>query len=148
MNDRKDQGINASNQDFSQFEQVNKVQQYRLAEAQGAEHFDDDFQISSCDMRLAYSDDASERALFAQQMGRAMEQIGFVILTDHGIDASLYSDTEAHVVFLKPFQKQTDKLTWRKGMARLIKVTSRLSKPPLFTQIWLRAGFFVGVLLI
>jgi len=96
---QKEQGIDASNQDFRQFEQVNKTQQYRLAEAEdgGCEEFDQDFQISSCDMRLALSADKSDRDAFARQIGQAMERIGFVILTDHGVDAQLYEKTEANI---------------------------------------------------
>lgn len=97
MNDQKQQGIHASNQDFNRFEQVNKAQQYRLAEAHDAEVFDQDFQISSCDMRLLFSDDDAEHQQFIAQLGQAMEQIGFVILTHHGIDPELYRQTEAHI---------------------------------------------------
>lgn len=96
---RKNDGINANNQDFRHFEQVNKAQQYRLAEATdgGVEEFDTDFQISSCDMRLAVSAKESEREVFARQIGQAMERIGFVILTNHGVDPQLYADTEANI---------------------------------------------------
>ncbi len=94
MHDQKSRGINARNQDFNQFEQVNKAQEYRLVEAQGAEQFDHEFQISSCDMRLALSDLASDREAFARNIGQAMQQIGFVILTDHGVNPELYRQTE------------------------------------------------------
>lgn len=97
MQDRKQQkssGINASNQDFNRFEQVSKSQQYRLAEGDGEEQFDDAFQIRTCDMRLALSDDPQDRDTFTQQLGQAMERIGFVILTNHGVDPALYQQTE------------------------------------------------------
>ncbi len=98
-NKQKDEGIDACNQDFRQFEQVNKTQQYRLAEAtdRKAEEFDDDFQISSCDMRLALSASEADRDAFARQLGQAMERIGFVILVNHGVDAELYAKTEANI---------------------------------------------------
>ncbi len=97
QSDRKSQGVHASNQDFSHFEQVKKAQQYRLAEAEGVEQFDTEFTIRCCDMRLAFSDDRQERETFAQQLGQAMERIGFVILINHGIDPELYRETESHI---------------------------------------------------
>ncbi len=97
MNDKQNLGIKASNQDFNQFEQVNKAHQYRLAESQGAEEFDNEFEITSCDMRLAFSDNAADHAAFAQQIGQAMERIGFVILTNHGVDPELYLQTETAI---------------------------------------------------
>jgi isopenicillin N synthase-like dioxygenase len=97
--EKKERGINANNQDFRQFEQVNKDQQYRLAEATDAnvEEFDQDFQISQCDMRLAWSTSESDQTAFAQQIGQAMERIGFVVLTNHGVDPGLYARTESNI---------------------------------------------------
>ncbi len=97
MQDQKKHGINASNQEFHQFEQVNKSQQYRLAEQHGAEEFDTEFQIRTCDMSLAFSDNRKDRETFALQLGQAMQQIGFVILTNHGVDFQLYQQTETHI---------------------------------------------------
>lgn len=97
MQDQKKHGINASNQEFRQFEQVNKSQQYRLAEQQGMEEFDTEFQIRTCDMRLAFSDSQKDRDAFAQQLGQAMQRIGFVILTNHGVDLQLYKQTETNI---------------------------------------------------
>lgn len=93
----KNQGINALNQQFRRFEQVNKAQQYRLVEGEGEELFDDEYQIKTCDMRLVFSSDENDREAFAQQLGRAMEQIGFVILTGHGVDPALYEQTEEYI---------------------------------------------------
>ena len=65
-----------TNQDFIQYDQVEKPQTYQLAEADGIEEFDDDFEVRTCDMR-----DPN----FAQQLGDALHEIGFAILSGHGV---------------------------------------------------------------
>ena len=67
----KDEGVHARNQDFIRYEQVSKPQSYHLAESAADDQFDDEFVIRTCDMR---SPD------FAQQLGRALSEIGFAIL--------------------------------------------------------------------
>src|SRR5687767_462135 len=79
----KEDGIHATNQDFIRYDQVEKTQTYRLAEADDA--FDDEFQIRTCDLRSP---------TFAQELGDALREIGFAILTGHGVDPALYD--EAH----------------------------------------------------
>ena len=88
--DLQEKGIEASNQDFSQFEQVNKPQSYQLTEHRDMEEFDDDYVIPSCDMEQYFKGDESGRRAFSQQLGSALEGIGFAILTGHGIDQALY----------------------------------------------------------
>src|SRR5262245_22275099 len=83
------QGVEALNRDFSRFDQVAKPQTYRLSEsAAGDEEFDDEFRIRTCDLR---------DPRFAQELGAAMEEIGFAILTGHGIDPALFEQTEQAV---------------------------------------------------
>ncbi len=50
MSDRKAQGIEATNQAFRQYDQVEKRQEYHLAEAQHGEAFDEDTRIPTCDL--------------------------------------------------------------------------------------------------
>ncbi len=88
--DLQNKGIKASNQDFSEFEQVNKPQKYQLAEHQGAEAFDTDYVIPVCDMEQFFRGGAAGGKAFTQQLGSALEGIGFAILTGHGIDPLLY----------------------------------------------------------
>lgn len=88
--DLQEQGIEASNQDFSEFEQVNKPQIYQLSEQSGSEKFDNDYVIPSCDMGQFFNGGKAGRQAFSQQLGSALESIGFAILTGHGIDQALY----------------------------------------------------------
>lgn len=83
-------GINSLNQDFRKYDQVNKDQSYRLAEDQETEEFDEDFQIQTCDMRLFFEGGEAGKKQFAQELGSALESIGFAILTGHGVDTNLY----------------------------------------------------------
>ena len=84
----KDDGIHARNQDFIRYEQVEKHQEYHLAE-DAQEQFDEEFQIRTCDMRSA---------TFACDLGEALHEIGFAILEGHGIDPVLYDDAEKKIV--------------------------------------------------
>ena len=82
----QDDGIHATNQDFIHYEQVEKPQTYHLAESD--DQFDDEFVIRTCDMRSP---------TFAQDLGAALHEIGFAILSGHGVDVSLYDEAEARV---------------------------------------------------
>ena len=84
--------IDARNQDFIRHEQVEKDQDYRLAEGrEGAEEFDEEFEIRT----ISYASPADE---FAAHLGAAMEEIGFCILTDTGVDPQLYVEAQEHVL--------------------------------------------------
>jgi len=84
----KEDGIHATNQDFIHYDQVEKKQTYHLAESEGEDQFDDGFEIKTCDLR-------SET--FARDLGNALREIGFAILTGHGIDPALYDEAEEKV---------------------------------------------------
>ena len=47
-------GIDAVNQEFKKYEQVNKGQTYHLAEKEGEDQFDEEYKIKSCDMSLFF----------------------------------------------------------------------------------------------
>ncbi len=105
----------ARNRDFLRYEQTHKVQDYRLAEAQGQELFDEDFQIRTCSM-------AAPEAQFANELGSALEEIGFCILVDqdvaHGVDPQLYQEAEEHVCSMiggTPLEKKQRFLAARHG---------------------------------
>ncbi|MEM9300481.1 MAG: 2-oxoglutarate and iron-dependent oxygenase domain-containing protein [Pseudomonadota bacterium] len=97
MDPRKQQGIDALNQEFRRYEQVEKDQVYRLTE-NTAEAFDEDYRIRVCDMAQYFDGDDAGKAAFARHLGEAMEEIGFVILVNHGIDPALHARAEADVV--------------------------------------------------
>ena len=97
MSDRRapqDHGPEASSAEFARYDQVPKAD-YHLAEsADGAEAFDDDFRFITCDLGRWMRGDAHDRRRFADELGRAMADIGFAILTDHGVDARLFDEAE------------------------------------------------------
>jgi isopenicillin N synthase-like dioxygenase len=77
-----------TNQDFIRYDQVEKHQTYQLAEADGVEEFDDEFEVRTCDMR---------DPMFAKQLGDALHEIGFAILEGHGVDPALYDEASRKV---------------------------------------------------
>jgi len=93
----KEHGIDAKNQEFRKYEQVTKEQSYHLVEHEGEDQFDDDFEIQTCDLGLFMSGNNSDKLQFTNQIGEAMEQIGFVILEGHGIDPLIYEEGEEMV---------------------------------------------------
>lgn len=93
-------GIDAVNQEFKKYEQVNKGQTYHLAEKEGEDQFDEDYKIKSCDMSLFFHGGESGKKEFSQQLGEAMRGIGFAILTGHGVDTSLYDESEKKIADL------------------------------------------------
>ncbi len=90
----QDKGIEALNQDFKKYEQVQKDQAYHLSEKEGEDQFDEDYQIKTCDMGLFFDGGDAEKKEFARQLGEAMRGIGFAILTNHGVDPKLYDEAE------------------------------------------------------
>src|ERR1041385_5676204 len=83
---KQDDGIHATNQDFIRYDQVEKRQSYRLAESESEDQFDDEFVIRTCDMRSA---------TFAHDLGDALREIGFAILSGHGGGPALYAAADA-----------------------------------------------------
>ena len=97
MESEQEKGVKAVNQEFKKYEQVYKNQTYHLSESEGQEQFDEDYQIKTSDMSLFFNGCDEGKKEFAQQLGAAMEGIGFTILTGHGIDASLYTEAEKKI---------------------------------------------------
>ena len=96
----KEQGIFAGNQAFKKYEQVEKNQQYNLAERENLEEFDEEYQIKTCDMRQFFEGGEAGKKQFANELGAALEGIGFAILSGHGIDEKLYQCAEEKVIEL------------------------------------------------
>jgi isopenicillin N synthase-like dioxygenase len=90
-------GLAAVNQDFRQFDQVEKSQRYRLSESDADEQFDENFRIRTCDMADFFHGGDAGKQRFAASLGQAMEEIGFAVLVGHGIDAALLKRTEEAV---------------------------------------------------
>jgi isopenicillin N synthase-like dioxygenase len=99
----RDDGIHATNQDFIRYDQVEKRQSYHLAE-DAEERFDEEFQIRTCDMR---------EPTFAQDLGDALREIGFAILSGHGVDTALYDEAEKKIAELFTRCTMDDKMRFR-----------------------------------
>jgi len=95
--DLKSKGVRALNQDFNRFDQVRKDQVYYLSEGAGEEAFDDEYQIRTCDLGLFLSGTDEGKREFAAQLGAALEDIGFAILVNHGVDPQLFADADTAV---------------------------------------------------
>ena len=89
----------ALNQDFSRYDQVRKTHSYRLAENE-SDRFDEDYDIATLDLGRYLHGDAGDKAGFAEEFGAALREIGFAILTGHGVDPALYDEMHDTVLDL------------------------------------------------
>lgn len=105
MHEPEDKGVDSLNQDFVGYEQVRKNQIYRLAEHAEDDLYDESYQMRTCDMRPFFERGEVGRQRFAQELGKALEEIGFAIIVGHGIDGGLYRDALQKVRDL--FEKTT-----------------------------------------
>jgi isopenicillin N synthase-like dioxygenase len=113
MADRKALGIDATNQAYVRYDQVEKRQEYHLAEAHHAEAFDEEYRVKTLDLgRFLHGGGADKRA-FAGELGEALREIGFAILEGHGVDAQLYEAAEAAIVELFTRVPLDEKLRFR-----------------------------------
>jgi len=77
------------NRDFQRYDQVLKAHTYRLAEDK-ADEFDEDYEIATLDFaRFLHGGDA-DKTCFAEAFGSALREIGFAVLTGHGVDPAIY----------------------------------------------------------
>jgi len=102
----------AVNQDFSRYDQVHKAHTYRLAEHE-SDAFDEDYQIATLDLAPFLRGNAQDRALFAEEFGAALQEIGFAVLVGHGVDAALYDQMHDHVLDLFTSTTLDDKMRFR-----------------------------------
>lgn len=93
----KEAGINALNQEFKKFEQVNKDQSYHLVENEAEEEFDEEYQIKTVDMRFFFEGGEIGKKQFAQELGAALEGIGFAVLDGHGVNPEWYKEAQEQV---------------------------------------------------
>jgi len=113
MDDRRAQGVEATNREFLRYDQVEKKQAYHLAEGRHAEEFDEDFRIRTCDLGRFLRGGEADRALFAQELGEALHEIGFAILSGHGVDRALYDECEERTLELFTATPLEEKLRFR-----------------------------------
>jgi len=110
----QDPDINAVNQDFIRYDQVAKGHTYRLAESP-SDAFDTDYEIQTFDFSRYLHGDADERATFAKEFGAAVQDIGFSVLTNHGVDPALYEEMNRHTEELFTTTSMKDKMRFRAG---------------------------------
>ncbi|MEZ4586638.1 MAG: 2-oxoglutarate and iron-dependent oxygenase domain-containing protein [Gemmatimonadales bacterium] len=105
---KKEHGVDAVSTEYERYDQVRRPQEYRLAESTTDDRFDEDFVVRTCDMRAFYEGGDAGKAEFAEQLGRAMQEIGFAILVNHGVDPTLHEEARDRVieVFTKPSLEQ------------------------------------------
>ena len=82
-----------TNKSLSRFEQVDKEYEYNLIES-SQDDFDDSFELQLLDVSDLEGGDAS-RARFVDSFGSAMEEVGFALLVNHGLDLSLLRSVES-----------------------------------------------------
>jgi isopenicillin N synthase-like dioxygenase len=83
--------LNAINRDFEKYDQVRKAHTYRLAE-NDSDEFDEEYEIATLDFAAFLRGAAEEQARFAVEFAGALREIGFAVLTGHGVDPALYDD--------------------------------------------------------
>jgi len=106
-------GVDAKNQDFIRFDQVDKKQVYHLAEADHSEEFDESYQIRTCDIGRFLHGDEREKRSFAEELGGALREIGFAILAGHGVDPTLYEQAPEKVATFFTRLSLEEKLRFR-----------------------------------
>jgi isopenicillin N synthase-like dioxygenase len=99
QNKKQEHGIEAVNQEFRRYEQVDKDQVYRLSEA-AQDRFDDEFVIQTCDLSQWLDGGVAGRQRFARDLGEALESIGFAILVGHGVDGGIHQESHGKVIEL------------------------------------------------
>ena len=113
MHDRKAQGVDATNQAYTGYDQVHKAQEYHLAEARHGEAFDEEYRVRTCDIGRFLHGGPDDQEAFARELGQALREIGFAILTGHGVDPRLYEEAEEQVVELFTRTPLEDKMRYR-----------------------------------
>ena len=96
--------INALNRDFTRYDQVEKKHTYRLAE-HPSDSFDEDYEIATLDLGAFLNGDAADKAKFVDEFGTAIHDIGFSVLTGHGVDTRLYD--EMHDLVIEFFESMS-----------------------------------------
>ncbi len=113
MTAKKDEGVSAVNQEFIRYDQVDKPHSYHLAENAEDDVFDDDFQLKTCDLGQFLHGGDEGKQKFADDLGSALEEIGFAVLEGHGVDPQLYDDATAKVIEIFTTPTLEEKLRYR-----------------------------------
>ena len=104
--------LGAVNRDFEKYDQVRKAHTYRLAEQEGDE-FDEDYRIATLDFGRFLHGSAADRERFAEEFAGALKEIGFAVLTGHGVDPALYDAMHDSVIELFTGTPLEEKMRFR-----------------------------------
>jgi isopenicillin N synthase-like dioxygenase len=104
--------VQALNREFVKYDQVEKAHTYRLAESE-ADEFDDEYEIAMLDLGRFLHGGAEDKARFAQEFGAALHEIGFAVLTGHGVDPKLYEEVGDGVLDLFTSTPMDEKMRFR-----------------------------------
>ena len=104
--------IRAINRDFEKYDQVRKGHTYRLAESD-ADEFDEDYEIATLDFEPFLRGSEAEKAQFAEAFAGALKEIGFAVLTGHGVDAALYDEIHDEALKLFTTTPMAEKMRFR-----------------------------------
>ncbi len=104
--------VQALNRAFEKYDQVRKAHTYRLAES-ASDEFDEDYQIATLDLESFLRGGAKDKARFAEDFANALHEIGFAVLTGHGVDPKLYDDTEDGVLDLFNSTTSAERMRFR-----------------------------------
>ena len=91
--------VRALNREFERYDQVRKAHTYRLAESDSDE-FDEEYRIATLDFEPFLRGGEKDKARFAEDFANALREIGFAVLTGHGVDVALYDDMHEAVAEL------------------------------------------------
>ena len=137
----------AFNRDFDRYDQVRKVHAYRLAE-HDSDEFDDDTGIATLDFAPFLHGDEGDKARFAEQFGQALQDIGFAVLTGHGVDPALYDAMHDAVIDLftsTPIERKMEYRAERFGSVNQgyfpIEQTSDIHPDLVEGWVWCRRAF-------
>jgi isopenicillin N synthase-like dioxygenase len=140
----------AHNRDFAKYDQVAKTHTYRLAEHE-SDQFDDAYQIGTLDFGPFLHGDAKDKARFAAEFGAALQEIGFAVLTGHGVDPTLYDDAHDRTVELFTSTSLAEKMRFRAKRHGSIaqgyfplEQTSEIHPDLVEGWVWCRRAFDMG----
>jgi isopenicillin N synthase-like dioxygenase len=137
----------ALNRDFEKYDQVRKAHTYRLAEHESDE-FDEEYEIATLDFEPFLRGSATDKAGFANEFGRALQEIGFAVLTGHDVDAALYDEMHDLVLDLftsTPLDRKMNFRARRHGSVNQgyfpIEETSDIHPDLVEAWVWCRRAF-------
>lgn len=102
----------ALNREFARYDQVEKSHTYRLAE-HPSDEFDGDYEIAALDFAQFLTGNAADKEKFVDAFGIAIQDIGFSILTGHGVDTNIYDEMHELIIELFESLSLDEKMRYR-----------------------------------